>query len=136
MRKVIIPMETFPRDRRFKFWGKELETVDTNRSNGYAFIGEWLPKEGKAELPVGSYVLWYHEEGSQKYHEPVIELYLVTKDGPDLIQTWECAARQGWALECRDEIADIIHERPEENPLSEFSDEELLTEIKRRGLLT
>ena len=29
-------------DERKKTWRKHLESVDTTKANGYAFVGEWL----------------------------------------------------------------------------------------------
>ena len=65
-----------------------------------------------------------------------MNLYKVTKEGTSLVKTWECESTSGWALECRDEIAAIVNQEEEDvNPLRGFTDQELLAEIRRRGLI-
>src|SRR5690606_39631376 len=68
------------RDDRKKAWAKALESVDVTKSNGYAFVGNWLRRGEKAELPIGSFVLTYDAPGSMKNWYPVVKLYRVTPD--------------------------------------------------------
>src|SRR5690606_35181967 len=62
MTKVIVNIPS-ARDNRKKNWAKVLESVDTTKPNGYAFLGNWLRRGERAELTVGSYVLTYDEPG-------------------------------------------------------------------------
>lgn len=38
-----------------------------------------------------------------------------------------------WALQIRDRVAELL-DQPKENPLAKYSTEELLAELKRRGV--
>ena len=56
--KVIVGIPE-PVDRRKKSWRKHLTNVDTTKTNGYAFDGNWLRAGERAELPVGALVMCY-----------------------------------------------------------------------------
>jgi len=69
----------------------------------------------------------------------VVRLHKVVENGLEEVYRWEGDVRErSWALAVRDEIAAILaeaqgQEPEEESPLSRFSDEELITELERRG---
>jgi hypothetical protein len=98
-------------DRRFKQWVKTVERVDTTVSNGYAFEGSFIRFDRKAELPVGTFLLYFGMEGSRRFQRPCVALKEVTPDGR-LETIYE---RDGldlaWALDVRDDIAAIIAAR-------------------------
>ena len=138
MKKIVIIPETL--DDRKKSWRKHLERVDKEKTNGYAFVGEWLKAGERAELEVGSFILCYDEAGSMKNWYPVVRMFKVgVENDLDYVYRWEGNIRErSWALAVRDEIAAILAEaqgqEPEEgNPLSRLSDEELIAELSRRG---
>lgn len=139
-RKMEMRIVTIPAfgDRRFKQWAKALKKVDTSKKNGYAFEGDFLRINDLAELPVGSYVLSYGKFGSRANCKPAARLQRVEANGSltDIVE--RTGLSESWTLEVRDEIASIVNaeasEAAEENLLAGFSDEELLAEIKRRGL--
>jgi hypothetical protein len=139
MQKVIVGIPAIG-DSRFKRWAKLLKGVDRTKTNGFAFLGDWLPLQRKAELEVGSLILLYGEEGSRKYARPVVEVRrveadsslrcLVRVDGPD------------WALDLRDQVADMLassgasESAPTTTPapdLSGVDDSTLAAELTRRG---
>ena len=122
-------------DSRYKAWAKTVTSVDKTKSNGYAFEGSFVSLDRKAELEIGTHIMVFGETGSRAYHLPTVKLHRVTADGLEELRTWEALDRS-WALECRDEIADLIQtpsEEAEPNPLAEFSTEDLIAELKRRG---
>ncbi len=137
MKKIVMIPETL--DVRKKTWRKHLEGVDTEKTNGYAFIGNWLRAGERAELEVGSFILCYDEDGSMKHWYPVVRLFKVVENGLEEVYHWKGDPRErSWALAVRDEIAAILAEaqgqEPEEvNMLASISDEELIAELKRRG---
>ena len=135
MTKVIVNIPS-ARDSRKKHWAKALESVDTTKPNGYAFLGNWLRRGERAELTVGSYVLTYDEPGSMKNWYPAVKLYRVTPDGLEAVLEYEGEiGERSWALAVRDKIATILAESQGEapNPLAGYSDEELIAELQRRG---
>jgi len=126
---------TIPRlgDPRFKRWAKIVEKVDVTRANGYAFVGEFV--RGKVEVEVGKHILVFGVRGSNKRNNPFVELHRVDPDGLSLVYQAGPLCEQ-WALDVRDDIARIVNESPEEvNPLAGFSDDEILAEARRRGLI-
>lgn len=136
MKKIVMIPE--PLDDRKKSWRKLLTQVDKTKANGYAFVGEWLRAGERAELEVGSFILCYDEPGSVKNWYPVVRMFKVEND-LDEVYRWEGNTRErSWALAVRDNIAAILAEaqgqEPEEGSLlAGISDEELITELKRRG---
>ena len=136
MKKIVMIPETL--DGRKKSWRKLLTQVDKTQANGYAFVGEWLRAEERAELEVGSFIFCYDEAGSVKNWYPVVRMFRVGAENDlEEVYRWEGNAREcSWALAVRDEIAAILEaqgQKPEEGPLAGFSDEELIAELERRG---
>jgi len=137
MKKIIVVPGAL--DYRKKTWRKLLTQVDKTKANGFAFIGDWLRAGERAELEVGSLILCYDEAGSMKNWYPVVRLFKVLENDLEEVFRWEGRVRESsWALAVRDEIAAILaeaqgQEPEEESPLSRFSDEELITELERRG---
>ena len=141
MKKIVMIPETL--DVRKKTWRKHLEGVDTEKTNGYAFVGNWLRAGERAELEVGSFVLCYDEPGSMKNWYPVVRVFKVVENGLEEVYHWEGDfGERSWALAVRNEIAAILAEAQGQEPeegnmleqrLSDISDEELIAELERRG---
>jgi hypothetical protein len=125
-------------DGRFKSWQKIVESVDTSKTNGFAFVGDCFLRCGELyEFPTGTYIIVYGEDGSRAHHYPCVALYRVV-DGTDYklerLGTWECLGLN-WALEIRDEVSAIIGEEvPPDDPLKECDTDMLLGELSRRGI--
>lgn len=135
MVKAIVEIPAKKDDRK-KSWAKALESVDTSQSNGYAFVGNWIRRGEKAELPIGSYVLTYDEPGSMKNWYPEVVLYRVTEDGLEMAHEYKGDyGERSWALSVRDDIAAIVNGQAgtQDNPLAGISDETLIAELERRG---
>jgi hypothetical protein len=67
---------------RGKEWWKKLTNLDTTKSNGYAFEGEFLPNDvGVKDLNLqeGDILIFYSDFGSIKYHEPKVVIGKITK---------------------------------------------------------
>ena len=96
-------------DSRKKTWRKRLQSVDKSKSNGFAFIGEWLRAGEQAELEVGAFVLAYDEPGSMKNWYPQVRLFKVTDQGLEEVFSWKGDyGKRSWALAVRDEIANML----------------------------
>lgn len=129
--KKIIDLELFG-SRNGKQWAKTVTKVDQSESSGYAFIGQFIGAEGKQEFEVGTYILQYAARHT-RIRGATVKLSQVTADGLAEIKEWN-GIEGNWALECRDEIAEIINAKEESNPLEAYSIEDLLAELKRRGV--
>jgi hypothetical protein len=98
-------------DRRFKQWVKVVTGVDTTIPNGYAFQGSFIGLDRKAELAVGTFLLYFGMEGSRTRQWPCVALKEVTPDGrlETLYERYDLD--RSWALDVRDDIAAIIAAR-------------------------
>lgn len=139
---VIVPKAE---DYRKKSWAKLLTKVDSNKSNGYAFVGDWLRRGERAEVEVGSLILLYDEPGSMRNWYPHVQLVRAEADGT-LTMVFDYKGHvqeRSWALAVRDRIAAILAEQygtteQESQPEIDLSDvptEELIAELRRRGVL-
>jgi len=137
VKKIVMIPETL--DRRKKTWRKHLESVDKEKANGYAFVGNWLRAGEREEIEVGSFILCYDEPGSVKNWYPVVRMFKVVENGLEEVYRWEGNTRErSWALAVRDEISVILAEaqgqEPEEGSLlANIFDEDLIAELERRG---
>jgi len=97
-------------DRRFKQWVKVVTGVDTTIPNGYAFQGSFINFDRKAELAVGTFLLYFGMQGSRRFQRPCVALREVTHDGLETLYERD-GLDQAWALDVRDDIAAIIAAR-------------------------
>lgn len=98
--------------RQSKGWLKVLTGVDTDKANGYAFLGSFVNGE-RAELEVGTWLLGY---GEDRRHTTAVALWQVTADGLTEVKRWT-RLQSPWALGCRDEIAALISAQPDRDAL-------------------
>jgi len=98
------------KDKRFKSWRKILTGVDKTKSDGYAFLGEFIsPYQNKdIEIELGTYILVYDEVGSVKHHSPEVFVYRV--DGEFQLTELFCSYSWNWALDLRDEVAKLFED--------------------------
>lgn len=116
MPKVIFDVPA-PKDRRWKFWRKAIDAVNTSVSNGYAFDGRFLAPGRKVELPIGTFVLTYDEVGNRRYHAPEVALYQISASGHlEPVRDDQGAVRaegSSWALDLRDRVARLMGQEVE-----------------------
>ena len=95
---------------KFKSWRKILTGIDKTKTNGYAFMGDFIStyKNKDIELPIGTYILAYDEVGSRKYYEP--EVYVYRIDGEFQLTELFCSYGWNWALDLRDEVAKLFED--------------------------
>jgi len=108
--------------------------LNKERLNGYSIEGEFV-KPPFYVVP-GDVILDCSKVGSRKHVECVYTVMRVREDGHfEEIGRYDAGEeRRGWAPEVWPFIEEALgQERP--NPLAAFSDEELLAECRRRGLL-
>lgn len=100
---------TIKLDPRYKCWAKILVAVDETKANGYAFLGDFIKVNELIELPVGVYILTYHETGSEKNRDYEIEVFLTTKNGLESTGIRTCTPKNDWTLKIRDDVAKLIN---------------------------
>lgn len=114
-------------------WTKSVVGIDRSKNNGYSLQGEFMGKDGDT-YEVSKLYLDCGIAGSRKNQEKYYNLFTV---GPDGSITVIVSAKdtRGWALELWDDIEGFLNANTEPfNPLAQYSDAELIAEMKRRGI--
>ncbi|MFZ0013132.1 MAG: hypothetical protein WAL25_03360 [Acidimicrobiia bacterium] len=118
-------------DERHKNWAKVVENVDTSKSSGWAFDGEFVAAGGIQDLPAGGVLLVYGERGSRANPQSAARVYTVNVDAT---LTFEAEAKgQAWARTLRDPIERLLGSERESLDLSHLPDDLLAEELRSRG---
>jgi len=119
-------------DGRRRHWAKLVNEVDTTKSTGWAYIGDFVSDGGVQDLPAGGLLLVYGEKGSAQNPQPEAALYLV---GVDSTLTMEGrASGRAWARTLRDRAAELLRQQVDREPdLSAIESRHLAEELTRRG---
>lgn len=64
-----------------KGWSKLVTAVDATKTDGYAFIGQFLNDDTETDVPVGSVVVQKNPEGSAKHGWESGSCYVIGSDG-------------------------------------------------------
>lgn len=133
MSSVLVPVHV-PQlgDERRRHWAKLVTAVDTSKSSGWAYVGDFVADGGIQDLPIGGILLVYGERGGQSNSRPEANLYTI---GPDASLTLEASASgRAWARTLRDRMAELLSlELPSGPDLSAVTDEFLADELRARG---
>jgi hypothetical protein len=118
-------------DERHKNWAKVVDSVDTNKSSGWAYDGAFVAVGGIQDIPAGSVLLVYGEKGSRANPQILARVYTVN---PDSTLTHEAEAKgKAWARTLRDPIERCLGMEHDTLDLSYLSDEMLADEMRARG---
>lgn len=125
-------------DERLKSWAKVVDSVDEAKSSGWAYVGEFVATGGIQDLPAGSVLLVYGERGSRANPRPQAAVYTVNADAT--LTHHADASGRAWARTLRDTVAELLSEEliaPWQDlvDLSLVPDEDLMDEVRRRGLI-
>jgi hypothetical protein len=98
---------------RSKAWAKRLDSVDRSKRDGYAFVGEFRNLGAIDEAPVGTFYMIYYDRrrGSGVMDSREVDIYKVTDDPGEplkFVEGWNLGTNHGWALQVRDDIADLM----------------------------
>lgn len=118
-------------DERHKQWAKVVSNVDTGKSSGWAFDGEFVATGGIQDLPVGSVLLVYGEKGSRANPQSRAQVYTVNSDATLSFVTE--ATGSAWARTLRDPVLDLLGAEGPPSGLAAIPDAELIVELEERG---
>lgn len=118
-------------NERHKNWAKVVDSVDTNKSSGWAYDGVFVSVGGIQDVPVGSVLLVYGEKGSRANPQILARVYTVNADST-LTQQAE-ATGKAWARTLRDPMERCLGMEVAALDLSYLSDEMLADEMRARG---
>ncbi|HUO45618.1 MAG TPA: hypothetical protein VM470_02160 [Acidimicrobiia bacterium] len=121
-------------DSRGKHWAKVVTEVDTSKSSGWAFTGDFVADGGIQDLPVGAILLVYGEKGSRANPQAEARIYRVNGDAT-LSPEGEASGR-AWARTLRDHVAELVTGNLDDHEafdLSRYSDQILAAELEQRG---
>jgi len=125
-------------DERHKNWAKVVHNVDTDKSTGWAYDGEFVATGGIQDLDAPCVLLVYGEKGSKANPQMEARVYVVNTDGT--LSQHGAATGRAWARTIRDTVAEllatdvptVIPSREWGPELMEYADDALRTELKRR----
>ncbi len=126
-------------DERRKNWAKIVDNVDENKSDGWAYEGEFIATGGIQDVYAPCLLLVYGEKGARTNPRIEARVYLVNTDGT--LSQHGAATGRAWARTLRDTVADLLQRDTaipaESNPwdplLMGYSDEALREELDRRS---
>lgn len=129
---VLVPVEVpLIGDERHKNWAKVVDSVDTNKSSGWAYEGNFVAVGGIQDLPFGAVLLVYGERGSRA--NPQITARVYTVNGDSTLSFQAEAKGKAWARTLRDDIGRCLGMDTGAPDLSYLTDEMLADELRARG---
>lgn len=118
-------------DERHKNWAKIIHSVDTNKSSGWAFEGEFIATGGIQDVPAGSVLLVYGERGSRGNPQISASVFTVNPDGTLSLEA--DAKGKAWARTLRDPVERCLGVDRPLYDLSHIPDSVLQDELRSRG---
>ena len=93
-------------DGRRKHWAKVVSNVDENKSDGWAYEGEFIADGGIQDVEAPSVLLVYGERGSRANPNPEARVYVVNTDAT--LSLRQTATGRAWARTLRDTVAELV----------------------------
>lgn len=118
-----------------KGWIKHVKGVDETKSDGYAFDGDFLTGGREVELASGAILLRVDPEGSVQKGWKSGHVFRLEDDGSLTDLTEKTLSWKLDFLTIRDIVAEALGAQGEQSPLAHVSDDDLLSEVHRRGLI-
>ncbi|HEY7565405.1 MAG TPA: hypothetical protein VIA81_10825 [Acidimicrobiia bacterium] len=119
-------------DPRRRHWAKLVTAVDTTKSTGYAYVGQFVADGGIQDLPAGGILLLYGERGGQSNPRPEAQLFTIEADASLTLEA--SAGGRAWARTLRDRVAELLEvELPAGPDLGGVADDFLAEELRARG---
>jgi hypothetical protein len=126
-------------DHRWKKWVKYVDEIDPAQSNGYAFKGDFV-KQGTIEYtPAERLLLVAATTGSRNHQTTNYRIVRMHADGSlEATDIRDSDKERGWALRMRPQVEALlaeINQAEPVSPLAQYSTEDLLAELARRGVV-
>lgn len=104
-------------DSRFNPWAKEVESVNTNCSNGYCFEGKFV-NDGTVEVEARPAVyLVKTSSGSRKYQTEYYNVITMDTKGNLIATDIETdGSKRGWALRIRAQVIELLESLQDNEP--------------------
>jgi hypothetical protein len=118
-------------DERLKNWAKVVESVDSDKSSGWAFSGPFVATGGIQDLPAPSVLLVYGESGGRTNPRITARVYTVNTDGTLSLEAE--AKGRAWARTLRETVERCLGQERSRLDLSGLSDQSLVEELRARG---
>lgn len=127
------PWQDIPEATRYNGgWTKSVFGVDRSKNNGYSIQGEFMGKEGDT-YEISELYLDCDIRGSRSHQEKNYRLFTVEPYGAITVIATTGDSR-GWALELWDAIEEFLGKAEPVNPLAQYTDDQIIDELARRGL--
>ncbi len=107
MERLVVPIDVpLLGDERHKNWAKVVSHVDPDKSDGWAYEGDFVDVGGIVDLPTPSVLLVYGEKGSRTNPQIEAAAFLAHTDGS--ITRQATATGRTWARTLRDSVAGLV----------------------------
>jgi len=113
--------------RKYKHWAKLITGVDTTKTNGFAFQGEWLQVTSQNLVPNGSLVVEFCGYDGKEF-----KLYRVSENGKEEIATAERGKLIEFIRIAAEELEKGAEEQEEEQETGEQKAEEKTEEVEEK----
>jgi hypothetical protein len=125
-------------DERRKNWAKVVRNVDTDKSTGWAYDGEFVAVGGIQDVDAPCVLLVYGEKGSKAKAQMEARVFVVNTDAT--LSLRGTATGRAWARTLRDTVVDLLDGEAPIVPASRvwgpelmvYADDALRAELKRR----
>ena len=111
-------------DARRKHWAKVVSNVDENKSDGWAYEGEFIADGGIQDVEAPAVLLVYGERGSQANPNSEARAYVVNTDAT--LSLRQTATGRAWARTLRDTVAELVSSDIPFTPASRDWDPQLM----------
>lgn len=136
---AVVPIEVpLLGDERRKNWAKLVTNVDQEKSDGWAFEGEFIAVGGIQDVTAPAVLLVYGERGSRANPQQEARAYVVNTDATLSLRA--TATGRAWARTLRDEVAELVDmdqpldaARPWDAALMGYASAALEEELDRRA---
>jgi len=93
-------------DERHKHWAKVVSNVDENKTDGWAYEGEFIADGGIQDIDAPAVLLIYGERGSRGNPTSEARVYVVNTDAT--LSLRQTATGRAWARTLRDTVAELM----------------------------
>ncbi len=93
-------------DERRKHWAKVVSNLDKNKTDGWAYEGDFIADGGIQDVEAPAVLLVYGERDSRINPNPEARVYVINTDAT--LSLRKTATGKVWARTLRDTVADLV----------------------------
>ena len=130
---MINPCRLLKNERTSGGWTKSITSLDETKTSGHSLVGEFTRNNASDNYLIGG--LYVDCDITSKKRNKYYTLFTVSSDG-SVEKLGMSIDGPDWAIDLWPAIKEFFNEAKTINPFDGFSDEEILAEAKKRGLIS